>query len=58
MRGGVNASDVQLAKFFGILQNVIELSLENFSFVCCQIDPRQPCDVRDIEIRSSGHVWR
>jgi len=47
VRGGINASDVQLAKFFDVLQHVIELFLENFRLVFCQIDPRQPCDVRD-----------
>ena len=58
MRGCVNASHVHLAKFFDVLQHVIELFLENFRLVFCQIDPRQPCDVRDIEIRISSHVRR
>jgi hypothetical protein len=50
VRGGVNASHVRLAKFFDVLQHVIELSLESFRFVFGQIDPGQSCDVRDIEI--------
>ena len=58
MRGCVNASDVYLAKFFDVLEHVIELFLESLRLVFCQIDPRQPCDVRDIEIRNSGHVRR
>ena len=58
MRGCVNASHVHLAKFFDVLQHVIELSLEDFRLVFCQIDPCQPGNVRDIEIRSSGHVRR
>ena len=58
MRGCVHASDVDLAKFFDVLQNVIELFLENFRLVFCQIDPCQPGNVRNIEIRSSGHIRR
>jgi hypothetical protein len=44
------------AKFFDVLQHAIELFLENVRFVFWQIDPRQPCDVRDIEIRICGHI--
>jgi hypothetical protein len=32
--------------------------LESFGLVIGQVDPRQPGNVRDIEIRSSGHVRR
>ena len=57
-RRRVDASYVDLAKFFDVLQHVIELFLENFRLVFCQIDPRQPCDVRYIEIRISSHIRR
>src|SRR3954468_7120976 len=58
VRGGVNASDIRLSKFFDVLQYVIELFLKSFRLVFCEIDPRQSCDVRNIEIRSSDHVRR
>ena len=50
MHGCVNASYVDLAKFFGVLEHVIELSLKIRASSSVGVELGQPCDVGDIEV--------
>src|ERR1051326_8127197 len=53
MRDGLHITYVCLAKFFDVLQHIIQLLLKNFRFGFAQINTRQPGDVCDVETRSS-----
>ena len=58
MRSCFHVTHVRLAKFFDVPQYIVQLLLKNIRLRFSQIYPRQPGDVRNIEIRSFGHDCR
>src|SRR5262249_38016976 len=57
MRGRLDIAYVCLAKFFDVLQYIIQLLLKNFRLGFSQIDARQPGNICDIEVGSFSHGW-
>jgi len=58
VRGRFHMAHVGLTKFFDILEHVVQLLLKNFRLGFSQIYSRQPSNVRDVEVGSSGHDCR